>query len=124
SSYSLGGCVRSIGDCRRHRHGGELAEAVCAAVLVTLRLRHADLLSRYFVTAIGRCSVARCSITWSARSSSGGGVVRPTASGVLALMKSSNVVACSTGRSPGFAPFRMRSTYFAARRNIADTLVP
>ena len=34
---------------------------------------------------------------------------------VLLLITNSNVVGCSTGRSPGFAPFKILSTYAAAR---------
>jgi hypothetical protein len=50
------------------------------------------------------------SITWSARCKSDGGIVRPRALAVLRLITSSNFVACSTGRSPGFAPLRILST--------------
>ena len=49
-------------------------------------------------------------ITSSARSSNGCGIVSPSAFAVLRLMMSSNVLACPIGRSPGFAPLRMRST--------------
>ena len=50
------------------------------------------------------------SITWSARWSSDGGIVSPSAFAVLRLITSSNFVGCSTGRSPGFAPRRILST--------------
>ena len=50
------------------------------------------------------------SITSSARARSVGGTVRPSAFAVLRLMTSSNLVGCSTGRSAGLAPFKMRST--------------
>jgi len=50
------------------------------------------------------------SITSSARASKVGGIARPSNLAVLRLMTSSNRVGCSTGRSAGFAPFRMRST--------------
>ena len=50
------------------------------------------------------------SITSSARASSDGGIVRPSALAVLRLMTSSNFVGCSTGRSPGLAPLRILST--------------
>jgi ABC transporter substrate binding protein len=56
------------------------------------------------------------SITWSARCSSDCGIVRPRAFAVLRLNTSSNLVGCSTGRSAGFAPFRILSTKIAARR--------
>ena len=48
------------------------------------------------------------SITSSARASSVGGTVRPSILAVWALMTSSNLVDCTTGRSAGFAPLRMR----------------
>ena len=48
------------------------------------------------------------SMTLSARSSSAAGSVRPSAFAVLRLMIISNLVGCSTGRSAGFAPLRMR----------------
>jgi hypothetical protein len=34
-----------------------------------------------------------------------------------AALRCSNFVGCSTGRSAGFAPLRILSTYVAARRN-------
>ena len=49
-------------------------------------------------------------ITSSAWKRSVGGIVRPSAWAVLRLMTSSNFIGRSTGRSPGLAPFRMRST--------------
>ena len=49
-------------------------------------------------------------ITWSARCSSDGGIVRPSAFAVFVLMTSSNFVGCSIGRSPGFVPLRILST--------------
>src|SRR5262249_14990239 len=57
------------------------------------------------------------SITRSARVRRVGGMSRPIAFAVLRLMTSSNFVGCSTGSSAGLAPFRIRSTYSAARRN-------
>jgi hypothetical protein len=56
------------------------------------------------------------SITSSARVSSMGGMVRPSALAVLRFSTSSNLVGCWMGRSAGFAPFRMASTWVAARR--------
>jgi hypothetical protein len=50
------------------------------------------------------------SITSSARASSEGGTVRPSAFAVLRLITSSNLVGACTGSSPGLAPRRMRST--------------
>ena len=48
------------------------------------------------------------SITSSARASSDGGTVRPSILAVWALMTSSNLVDCTTGKSAGLAPLRMR----------------
>src|SRR5262249_58214727 len=56
------------------------------------------------------------SITCSARASSDGGIVRPSALAVLRLMTSSNFVGCSMGRSAGFVPLRILLTYRAACR--------
>src|SRR5262249_20592263 len=44
------------------------------------------------------------------------GIVSQSAFAVLRLTTSSNLLASCTGKSPGFAPFRMRSTYEAACR--------
>src|SRR6516165_1861068 len=56
------------------------------------------------------------SITSSARSKIDCGTVRPSALAVLRFTAISNLVGSCTGRSPGFSPRRMRSTYEAARR--------
>ncbi len=50
------------------------------------------------------------SISSSARASSDGGTVRPSALAVPRLMTSSNVVGCLNGRSEGFAPLIILST--------------
>src|SRR5262249_36029777 len=49
------------------------------------------------------------SITSSAVASSEGGTVRPSAFAVGMLMTKSNLVDCTTGRSAGLAPLRMRA---------------
>src|SRR5262249_47100420 len=56
------------------------------------------------------------SITSSARASSVGGTSRPSAFAVLRLITNSCFVGACTGRSAGFSPLRMRSTYSDARR--------
>ena len=53
---------------------------------------------------------ANYSITSSAMASSDAGISRSSALAVLRLMSSSNRAGCSTGRSAGFAPFRILST--------------
>ena len=57
-----------------------------------------------------RSSTVFYSMTWSARPSTDGGIVRPSALAVFRLMTSSNFVGCSTGRLAGFAPLRILST--------------
>src|SRR5262245_13301812 len=57
------------------------------------------------------------SITSSASCWSCNGTSRPSAFAVLRLMTSSYLVGACTGRSAGFSPLRMRSTYDAPRRN-------
>src|SRR5580704_3350646 len=47
-------------------------------------------------------------MTSSARASSMGGMVRPSARAVGRLITKSNLVDCTTGRSIGFSPFRMK----------------
>src|ERR1700738_1913652 len=64
------------------------------------------------------------SITSSASAISLSGMVRPSALAVLRLMISSNFVGACTGRSAGFSPLRMRSTYPAARRNVSTRSSP
>jgi hypothetical protein len=41
---------------------------------------------------------------------------------VLRLITSSNLVGCSMGKSAAFAPFRILSTQWAARRNVSGRL--
>src|SRR5262249_39698211 len=56
------------------------------------------------------------SIASSASASSLSGMSRPSDFAVLRLITSANFVGCSTGRSAGFTPRRILSTYPAARR--------
>src|SRR5262245_44647915 len=56
------------------------------------------------------------SITSSARASSVAGTVMPSALAVFILMTSWKRVGCSTGKSAGWAPLRILSTYTAALR--------
>jgi len=53
---------------------------------------------------------SRYSITSSAIETNPGGTVSPSAFAVLKFMTKSNLVGCSTGKSPGFSPLRMRPT--------------
>src|SRR5215471_6876685 len=54
------------------------------------------------------------SITQSARASNIGGTSRPNILAVWALMTSSNLLDCTTGRSAGLAPLRTRPAYIPA----------
>lgn len=56
------------------------------------------------------------SITSSACASTRGGIVTPSTLAVLRLITISNFVGCWTGRSPGFSPLKILSTYPAERR--------
>ncbi len=56
-------------------------------------------------------------ITSSAISKTDCGIVSPMAWAVLRLTTNSNLVGCSMGKSPGFMPLRILSTYPAERRN-------
>jgi len=51
-------------------------------------------------------------------------MVRPSAFAVFRVMTNSNFVGCSIGRSAGFVPFKLRSTYSAARRSISGRSAP
>src|SRR4029079_16899639 len=64
------------------------------------------------------------SITSSARASSVGGTVMPSALAVLRLMTNSNFVGCSTGRSVGFAPFKIFVMNVVATTVISERLGP
>src|SRR5262245_20041080 len=64
------------------------------------------------------------SITSSAIASSLSGIWRPSALAVLRLMTSSYLVGTCTGRSAGWVPRRIRSTYEAARMKMSRTSNP
>jgi hypothetical protein len=71
-----------------------------------------------------RWSSTGYSISWSARTSTDGGIVSRRPWAVFTLMTRSNRTGCSTGRSPGFAPFRILSTTVAARRQSSGRFGP
>ena len=64
------------------------------------------------------------SITSVARTTIESGSVNPIAFAVFRLRTRSNFVACSTGRSAGFAPLKILSTKYAARRYIEGRFSP
>src|SRR5262249_1248698 len=63
------------------------------------------------------CAPPNHSITSSARASSVGAMLIPSAFAVVRLITRSNLVGCSTGMSAGFAPRKILSTNSPARRN-------
>ena len=71
----------------------------------------------------GSHHLAYC-MTVSARNSSDCGIVRPIDFAALRLITSSNFEGCSTGRSAGFAPFKILSTKTAARRQMSLMSAP
>src|SRR4051794_30305307 len=64
------------------------------------------------------------SITSSARVSSVGGTMTPSAFAVFKLITSSYLVGCSTGRSAGFAPLKILSTKPVDRRKRSQIPAP
>src|SRR5260370_36235926 len=64
------------------------------------------------------------SITSSARASTDGGRLRPSAFAVVRLMVNSNLVGCSTGMSAGLAPRRTLSINSAVCRNVSGKFPP
>src|SRR5262249_1671597 len=69
-------------------------------------------------------AAAAHSITSSARASSVAGTSMPIALAALRLITNSYLVGACTGRSAGFSPLRMRSTYCAAERNWLERSAP
>jgi hypothetical protein len=78
--------------------------------------RHSQGYSAYLKVANNGSSKSY-SIISSAVPRSRGAIVTPSELAVFRLIVSSNFIGFCTGRSPGLEPFRIRSTYDAARRN-------
>ena len=77
-----------------------------------------SLLISCFFTALFHafCRVQNHLMTLSALTSTFGGIVSPICLAALRFITNSNFVGSSTGRSAGFVPFKILSTYTAARR--------
>jgi hypothetical protein len=71
---------------------------------------------RELLLASLRKSRAPAFFSSSAIASSDGGTVRPSILAACALMTSSNLLACTTGKSAGFAPLSIRPAYTPAWR--------
>src|SRR5262249_33840465 len=103
SDYASGFAGRAAANKTNHRHRR------------LLRPRRERPRSR---TANERDEIAALhSITSSARASSVGAMLTPSAFAVVRLITRSNLVGCSTGMSAGFAPRKILSANSPARRN-------
>jgi hypothetical protein len=83
-----------------------------ASVYARLETRSSSIVTGFLS---GSAIVAPHLITLSARARRLGGIVRPICLAVFRLITNSNFIGCSTGRSAGFVPFKILSTYIAAR---------
>src|SRR5262249_55902357 len=110
-------CFRIVGS-QVHEH------AYAPNLLLLLRARCERPRGRAAKQRDELAAVAPHSITSSARASSVGGTSRPRAFAVFRVRISSKLVGCSTGRSAGFVPLRIQSTYQAARSPKANRLGP
>jgi hypothetical protein len=104
--------VRPLAACRviEKRTLADFAERPEAAIRAVADLR----LTTYFALTARRVPPTHQRITSFARTSNDGGMVMPIALAVLRLITRSNLVACSIGRSSGFAPLIILSTKYAA----------
>jgi hypothetical protein len=98
-------CMTASGQSRRFGHAGGMSAhpSIATAKPTSSHVSEAPLPDS--------CTAANgvpYSITSSAAASSLSDTLRPSIFAVSALMTSSNLVACTTGRSAGFAPMRMR----------------
>ena len=98
------GQTRSFGDVCPMSHCTRKRTSI-GALAMSQKCQEATYEATYAVQQI-----AAYSITSSAMASTPGGMSRPSDFAVLRLMTSSNLVGCSTGKSPGLAPLRILST--------------
>jgi hypothetical protein len=106
---------------RRQIHSVEVTHRKCGAVERDKQNDHSRERDRQQFDQCCHKTSTSYLITLSARASTFGGIVRPICLGVFRLMMNSNFFGCSTGRSAGLAPFKILSTYIAARRNKSVT---
>jgi len=88
------GVFASVSDCRRKIHTNQYGGSVPGAgmrIWSKIRIQKA----RYSITSLAAAYRAAETII-------------PSAFAVFKLMTRSNLVGCTTGRSPGFVPLRMR----------------
>src|SRR5262249_61036131 len=103
-------------DKRRCGAGGGRPENPARRYSRLLRVRHARPRRCRAPEQRDKVPALNHSITSSARARSVGGTSIPSALAVLRFTISSYLVGACTGRSAGFSPLRMRSTYPAALR--------
>jgi len=121
ASSSLLPTEPSARSCRFGCYASFALRATCAGRATVSRVRRGDAPTSCHapgsqVENFWRFQDPSYSLTWSARWSNVCGIVSPRALAVLRLIASSNLVGCSTGRSPGFAPRRILSVSSAACR--------
>ena len=103
----------------------QMTDAEAKVAMLRIAEDYERLAQRAEGRALGRHELAAPhSITSSARTRTESGIVNPIAFAVLRLRTMSNFVACSTGRSAGFAPLKILSTKYAARRYIEGRFSP
>src|SRR5262245_31222631 len=97
-----------------------------SAKSAVLRVRAITFLfiSLFLLSLVPRHSTLSHLITLSALASTLGGIVRPICLAAFRFIKNSNLMGCSTGRSAGFLPFRILSTYVGTRRYKSVKLTP
>ena len=114
----LGAAMRAMHADRIFRHGLEVVgdkldsrpDRLVGVGAAEHQLGHGSLPGHTAVNVGSFTGFRAYSITSSARASTDGGTVRPSALAVLRLMTSSYLVGACTGRSAGFSPLRIRST--------------
>ena len=109
--WSIGGSGRLLCHVRSTPGSRHQAERSACPLCATTGLMHRSKWHHY-------------SITSSARASSVGGTMMPSAFAVFKLITSSSLVGSSTGRSAGFAPLNILSTKTADRRNWSRISIP
>jgi hypothetical protein len=121
--FAIGPLLLRKRTCACHRHRSQKCQQRSSAALDFHRQDRTSFAWR--THSIASSAMARCrrtaeqrdefaapdhSITSSARARSDSGMVSPSALAVVRLITSSNLVGCSTGKSPGFAPRKILST--------------
>jgi hypothetical protein len=97
-----------VGSITSHRHASNARGMSAMPPRATKSVHRSDPPLRANRRHMHRSKDSRYSITSSAVASSLSGTARPSIRAVEALMTNSNLVGCTTGKSAGLAPLRMR----------------